>query len=466
MEFARAETPDRPIAERIKDFREVTGTLSEAQAVQQGARCMDCGIPFCHNGCPVHNVIPEWNDLVYNGRWQEALQSLHATNNFPDITGRICPAPCESSCVLGINADPVAIKYIERAIVDSGWSAGWIVPQPPRRKSGHKIAVIGSGPAGLAAAQQLARMGHEVDLYEKENRVGGLLRYGIPDFKLDKEVLDRRVDQMVAEGVVVHTNVAVGVTADIQKIKESHQAVLLALGAEQPRDLTIPGRELEGVHFALDFLRQQNHLIAGDPVPTPISAKGKRVVVIGGGDTGSDCVGTANRQGSLSVTQLEVLPQPPETRAAATPWPYWPNKLRISTSHEEGCDRRWSVNTVEFTGADGKVTNLTAVEVEWQRDPHGQWQMRPKDGSEFRLGADLILLAMGFVHPIHAGLLDQLATARDSRGNVVASAENYQTSIPGVFAAGDVRRGASLVVWAIWEGRQAAAAIDRWLASR
>lgn len=464
MEFERVASPDRPISERREDYNEVSGTLNPDQVTEQGARCMDCGIPFCHSSCPVDNVIPEWNDLVYHGRWKDALEVLHSTNNFPDVTGRVCPAPCESGCVLGINADPVSIKAIERAIVDRGFEEGWVRARVADSKTGRTIAVVGSGPAGMAAAQQLARAGNKVDLFEKSDRIGGLMRYGIPDFKLDKKLLDRRMEQMEQEGVSFHTGVHIGVDRDVADLQDEYDAVLLAMGAEEPRDLTVPGRDLKGVHFAMDFLMQQNKRVAGDQLDEKdaIVATGKKVVVIGGGDTGSDCVGTANRQGAASIHQLELMPKPPAERDPATPWPYWPNKLRTSTSHEEGCERMWSVNSKEIKGKDGDVQELHCIQVEWSRDSGGPWHFDEVAGSEFVLEADLILLAMGFVHPIHDSTLTESGVDLDERGNVETGA-TYQTAVPGIFAAGDVRRGASLVVWAIREGRLAAQAIDTWL---
>lgn len=465
LEFKRVISPDRSIPERRKDYAEVTRTLTAEQVQIQGARCMDCGIPFCHNGCPVNNVIPEWNDLVYRERWDEALSLLHSTNNFPEVTGRICPAPCESACVLGINDDPVSIKTIERAIADEGIGSGTIPPRITAR-NGRSVAVVGSGPAGLAAAQQLARSGYSVDLYEKNDRIGGLLRYGIPDFKLAKEIVNRRMVQMEAEGVRFHTGVEIGTDKKVSTLQDEYAAVLLTLGAEQPRDLEAPGRNYPGVHFAMDFLRQQNRRVAGDTIKEAeaIHAAGKRVIVIGGGDTGSDCVGTANRQGALLVHQLELMPRPPKERAAETPWPMWPNKLRTSSSHEEGCERMWNINTREILGDSSGVREIVCVGVQWDQDENGRWSMEEVCGSEFNLSADLILLAMGFMRPVHMGLIDQLGVRLDNRGTI-STGVDFATSIPGVFAAGDARRGASLVVWAIREGRLAASSIDRWIRS-
>ncbi|MBI5163534.1 MAG: glutamate synthase subunit beta [Magnetospirillum sp.] len=454
-EFARQTPGYEPAEERIRHFREFTRPLEAAQLAQQGARCMDCGVPFCHQGCPVNNIIPEWNDLVFRDRWREASDTLHSTNNFPEFTGRICPAPCEAACTLNLTDSPVTIKTIEHAIVERAWSEGWLVPETAAVPTGKRVAVVGAGPAGLAAAQQLARVGHAVVLFEKNARPGGLLRYGIPDFKLEKAVIDRRVAQMEAEGVEFRCNTHVGVTLSTEELLNGFDAVVLTGGSEKPRDLTVPGRALGGVHFAMDFLTQQNRRLAGEPVgAADILATGKKVVVIGGGDTGADCVGTSIRQGAASVTQIEIMPRPPEMEAKAVTWPLWPNKLRTSTSHDEGCQRRWSVSTVAFTG-DGVVKGLDCVEVD------GKFQ--PVADSAFTLDADLVLLAMGFVHPVHEGLVDGLKIEKDGRGNVKADTESYRTSNPKVFAAGDVRRGQSLVVWAIREGRQAARAVDAFL---
>ena len=417
---------------------------------------MDCGIPFCHQGCPVNNIIPDWNDLVYRNRWRDALEVLHSTNNFPEFTGRVCPAPCEASCTLNLTDAAVAIKTIEHAIVERGWSEGWITPDTSRPRSGKTVAVVGGGPAGMAAAQQLARAGHGVVLFEKNAKVGGLLRYGIPDFKLDKAVIDRRMAQLAAEGVELRVNAHVGVTIAAQDLLDGFDAVVLTGGSEKPRDLTVPGRDLAGLHFAMDFLTQQNRRNAGEAVGgADILAKGKKVVVIGGGDTGSDCVGTSNRQGAASVTQIEILPKPPAQEDKGLCWPSWPNRLRTSSSHDEGCQRRWSVSTAAFRGEQGKVAGLDCFEVD------GKFEKIA--GSEFRLEADLVLLAMGFVHPVHDGLVDGLGLDKDGRGNVKADTVSYLTSHPKVFAAGDIRRGQSLVVWAIREGRQAAHAVDAFL---
>lgn len=465
MEIPRAERRYAAADERIQHYREFTLTPSDAELSQQGSRCMDCGIPFCHNGCPVNNIIPDWNEMVHRGNWQQALTILHSTNNFPEFTGRICPAPCEAACTLNLTDQPVTIKSIECAIIDKGWEMGWITPQIPQKRTGKRVAVIGSGPSGLAAAQQLARAGHEVVVYEKNDRIGGLLRYGIPDFKMEKHLIDQRISQMQAEGVKFRPNSHIGTEISAQKILAEFDAVVLAVGSEKPRDLEVTGRnELQGVYFAMDFLRQQNKRVAGDTIPeeVAITATGKRVVVIGGGDTGSDCIGTSIRQGAASVVQIEILPKPPEKENKLMTWPLWPNKLRTSSSQEEGCQRHWSVNTRSVTGKDGKVTHLNAVEVEWKQDG-GQWKMSEKAGSEFSLDADLVLLAMGFVHPVHEGLLQELGIERDGRGQIKASEKQYQTSIDKVFAAGDGRRGQSLVVWAIREGRQAARAVDEYL---
>ena len=421
---------------------------------------MDCGIPFCTTGCPVNNIIPDWNDLVYRGNWKQALDVLHSTNNFPEFTGRICPAPCEAACTLNINDDAVGIKSIEHAIIDKGWVEGWVLPQPAQTKSGKRIAVVGSGPAGLACAQQLARVGHDVVVFEKNDRIGGLLRYGIPDFKLEKTHIDRRIEQMRAEGVEFRVKQNIGVQVSAQKLKDEFDAVVLAGGAEQPRDLPVPGRELQGVHFAMEFLPQQNKIVAGDVVPDQINATGKHVVVIGGGDTGSDCVGTSSRQGAASVTQFEVMPRPPEQENKPLVWPYWPMKLRTSSSHEEGCQRDWAVATKELTGKNGKVEKLHAVRVEWK---DGKMQEVP--GTEIEMKADLVFLAMGFVSPTQQ-ILEAFGIEKDGRGNAKAVTEGvgyYQTSVAKVFAAGDMRRGQSLVVWAIREGRQAARAVDEYL---
>ncbi|MBN8451504.1 glutamate synthase subunit beta [Accumulibacter sp.] len=468
IEYQRLAEASEPVASRLKHYREFVLTLTDEQASLQGARCMDCGIPFCNTGCPVNNIIPDWNDLVYRGNWQQALAILHSTNNFPEFTGRICPAPCEAACTLNINTDAVGIKSIEHAIADKGWQQGWIVPQPPAQKTGRKVAIVGSGPAGLAAAQQLARAGHAVVVFEKSDRIGGLLRYGIPDFKLEKSHIDRRVEQMQAEGVEFRVSQEVGGSGPgavaAAQLLADFDAVIVAGGAESPRDLPVPGRELDGVHFAMEFLPQQNRVNAGDRLPTQITATGKRVVVIGGGDTGSDCVGTSNRQGALSVTQFEVMPQPPEQEDKSLTWPYWPMKLRTSSSHEEGCARDFAVSTTQFLGEGGKLRALRVARVEWRGG-----RMTEVPGSESEIAADLVLLAMGFVSPLRQGLLEQLAVELDARGNVRATTDGagcYATSVAKVFAAGDMRRGQSLVVWAIREGRQCAREVDAFLMGR
>ena len=469
IEYQRLSEAYEPADTRLKHYREFVVTLSDEQAAIQGARCMDCGVPFCNSGCPVNNIIPDWNDLVYRGKWEQALAVLHSTNNFPDFTGRICPAPCEAACTLNINNDAVGIKSIEHAIVDKGWEKGWIVPQPAKVKTGKKIAVIGSGPAGMAAAQQLARVGHGVVVFEKNDRIGGLLRYGIPDFKFEKSHIDRRVKQMEAEGVEFRVNQHIGGNGangvPASKLVAEFDAVILAGGAELPRDLPVPGRDLDGVYYAMDFLPQQNKVNAGDKLANQTMATGKHVVVIGGGDTGSDCVGTSNRHGALSVTQFELMPQPPEKENGALTWPYWPLKMRTSSSHEEGCERDFAVATKALIGGvgndSGKVKALQAVRVEWK-----DGRMSEIAGSEFELKADLVLLAMGFVAPVKQGLLEQLAVELDARSNVKATTDGagcYATSVPKVYAAGDMRRGQSLVVWAIREGRQCAREVDAFL---
>jgi glutamate synthase (NADPH/NADH) small chain len=445
---------------RVHDWKEFYEPFPEDKLQTQGARCMDCGVPFCQstNGCPVVNLIPEWNDLVHRGRWQDALKALHTTNNFPEFTGRLCPAPCESACVLGINADPVSIRVIEWNIIDRGFDEGWVQPVLPVTRTGKTVAIVGSGPAGLAAAQQLARAGHSVTVYEKADRIGGLLRYGIPDFKMEKWVIDRRLDQMKAEGVEFKTGVTVGKDISGEELRRRYDAIALAMGAEQPRDLPVPGRELKGIHFAMDYLIQQNKRNAGDAIRgEPITAKGRKVVIIGGGDTGSDCLGTAHRQGCAEAHQFELLPEPPPQRADSTPWPLWPMQLRSSHAHEEGCDRQWSVSTTKFTGHGGRVTKLHAHRVTFENG-----KFTPVPGTEFDMAVDLVLLAMGFTGPVKNGLLDSLGVKYDARGNVLADA-NYMSSVEGVFAGGDVRRGQSLIVWAIAEGRKMAAGVDAYL---
>src|SRR5689334_8036583 len=463
LEWQRIAEVVDPVQSRVRHFREFIHTLDDAAAAKQGGRCMDCGIPFCQSGCPVNNVIPDWNDLVYRHQWKTALDVLHSTNNFPEFTGRICPAPCEAACTLNINNDPVGIKSIEHFIIDKGYEEGFVVPMPPARKTGQRVAVVGSGPAGLACAQQLARAGHDVVLFEKADRIGGLLRYGIPDFKMEKHLIDRRMAQMSIEGVEFRPNVEVGKDISTEQLLADFDAVALTGGAERARDLPVPGRELQGVHYAMEFLPQQNRVNAGDHVESQISARDKHVIVIGGGDTGSDCVGTSNRQGAISITQFELLPQPPEQENKPLVWPYWPIKLRTSSSHEEGCERDWAVATKRFEGRNGRVEKLIAARVEWQKDPGGAMKMIEIPGSEFELKADLVLLAMGFTGPVGAGMLEQFGVERDARTNVKANTDDYRTSMAKVFAAGDMRRGQSLVVWAIREGRQCARAVDEFL---
>ena len=480
LEFQRLNEASEPAPERLRHWREFVLHLDDAAASKQGARCMDCGIPFCQNGCPVNNIIPDWNDLVFRQDWRQAIDVLHSTNNFPEFTGRVCPAPCEAACTLNINSEAVGIKSIEHAIIDKAWEQGWVVPQPPSVRTGKSVAVIGSGPAGMAAAQQLARAGHAVTLFEKNDRIGGLLRYGIPDFKMEKSHIDRRVEQMQAEGVNFRTGVFVGSqpladritnlateTISPETLMAQFDAVLLTGGAEQPRDLPVPGRHLKGVHFAMEFLPLQNRTVAGDAVADQLMATGKHVVVIGGGDTGSDCVGTSNRQGAASVTQFELMPQPPEHENKALTWPYWPTKMRTSSSHEEGCERDWSITTKSFSDdGQGNVRGLVTARVEWRRDESsGQMKMIEVPGSEQEMPADLVLFAMGFVAPA-ASVLEAFGVERDARGNARAHTEgerSYRTNHAKVFAAGDMRRGQSLVVWAIREGRQAAHSVDAFL---
>ncbi len=473
MEFERVEEGYKPVPERLKNYKEFVIGLDDAQANKQAARCMDCGTPFCNNGCPVNNIIPDFNDLVFTGNWKAAIDTLHSTNNFPEFTGRICPAPCEAACTLNVNDDAVGIKSIEHAIIDRAWHEGWVLAQPSKVKTGKKVAVVGSGPAGMAAAQQLARVGHDVTLFEKNDRIGGLLRYGIPDFKMEKVHIDRRVDQMVKEGVTIRTGVLIGdmpkdskvtnwakETISAGQLQKDFDAVILTGGSEQSRDLSVPGRDLNGIHFAMEFLPQQNKVNAGDKLKGQLRADGKHVIVIGGGDTGSDCVGTSNRHGAVSVTQFEVMPQPPEEENRPMTWPYWPLKLRTSSSHEEGCDRVFSISTKEFIGEKGKVTDLKTVQVEFK-----DGKMVEVVGSEQVLKADLVLLAMGFVNPV-ATVLDAFGVDKDARGNARATTEftgGYATNVPKVFTAGDMRRGQSLVVWAIREGRQAARSVDEFL---
>jgi glutamate synthase (NADPH/NADH) small chain len=473
MEFERLEEGYKPVVERLKNYKEIVIGLDDKQANQQAARCMDCGTPFCNSGCPVNNIIPDFNDMVFRNDWKNAIQTLHSTNNFPEFTGRICPAPCEAACTLNVNDEPVGIKSIEHAIIDRAWAEGWVTPQLPKHKTGKKVAVVGSGPAGLAAAQQLARVGHDVTLFEKNDRVGGLLRYGIPDFKMEKIHIDRRVEQMKAEGVTFRCGVLVGdlpkdskvtnwatETITPAQLQKDFDAVVLTGGAEQSRDLPVPGRDLSGIHFAMEFLPQQNKVNAGDKLKDQLRAAGKHVIVIGGGDTGSDCVGTSNRHGAVSVTQFELMPEPPVEENRPMTWPYWPIKLRTSSSHEEGCEREFAISTKEFIGEKGKVTGLKTVRVEWK-----DGKMQEVAGSEELLKADLVLLAMGFVAPVST-VLKAFGVEEDNRGNAKASTEftgGYATNVPKVFAAGDIRRGQSLVVWAIREGRQAARAVDEFL---
>ncbi len=463
QDFERQDRGYLPVAERRQNFREFAIPLTDEALAKQGARCIDCGIPYCHSGCPVDNIIPDWNDLVYRDNWREAVEVLHSTNNFPEFTGRVCPAPCEEACTLNLHDAPVTIKTIEYSIIEKAWQSRWIQPKIPTRRTGKRVAVVGSGPAGLAAAQQLARAGHMVKVFEKNAKIGGLLRYGIPDFKLDKSAIDRRLSQMQAEGVEFRVNSHIGVNVPIDRLVAGHDAVVLAAGCEKPRDLTVPGRRLGGVHFAMPYLAQQNRRNGRESLrdATEILAEGKHVVVIGGGDTGADCVGTANRQGAASVTQLELLPRPPDEADKLLTWPKWPNRLRTSTSHDEGCERMWSVSTTSFVG-NGHVETLLGVGVNWHQTG-GRWEMTEVPGSEFELDVDLVLLAMGFASPVHEGLIDQLGVATDDRGNVAAESDEYTTSVPGVFAAGDMRRGQSLVVWAIKEGRQCARAVDEFL---
>jgi glutamate synthase (NADPH) small chain len=468
LEIKRRDRGYEKPSTRLRTWNEFVKPLPESELIRQATRCMDCGIPFCHNGCPVNNLIPDWNGLASRGAWQAALVTLHSTNNFPEFTGRVCPAPCEASCTLNIDDNPVTIKTIECQIVDRGWDEGWIDPEPPKAKTGKRIAVAGSGPAGLACAQQLARAGHDVTLFEKNDRIGGLLRYGIPDFKMEKRLIDRRMAQMQTEGVRFQTNSEIGVTIPVVDLLKEYDALVMAGGAEQPRDLVAENRDVAGVHYAMDFLVQQNKRGAGDAEETAaptgtISAKGKHVVVIGGGDTGSDCIGTSNRQGAASITQLEILPMPPEHENKGASWPDWPTKLRTSSSQEEGCERKWSVLTKRVIGRDGRCAGLECVDVDWSGATGGSPQMHEIPGSAFTLKADLVLLAMGFTGPRLPGLVQQSGAALDGRGNIQANTRDYQTSVPKIFACGDMRRGQSLVVWAIREGRQAARAVDLFL---
>ena len=456
-EFTREMPVRRPVEERVNDYFEVYYQFPEEKVRTQAARCMDCGIPFCHTGCPVNNIIPDWNDLVYRDHWKEAIRVLHSTNNFPEFTGRICPAPCEAACVLGINEPPVTIKVIEKNIVERAWQEGWIQPEPPETRTGKRVAVVGSGPSGLAAAQQLNRAGHLVTLFEKNDRLGGLMRYGIPDFKMEKHVVDRRIEQMNAEGVRFETRAHIGGNVPAEDLRKEFDAIVLCGGAESPRDLNVPGRELKGIHFAMEFLPQQNKRNAGDEVPNQILATGKRVVIIGGGDTGADCLGTTHRQKARSVHQFEIMPMPPEARAPSTPWPLWPLQLRSESSHEEGGLRDWSIGTTHFTGDEnGNVKQLHAIRV----GPPPKFE--PIPGTEFIVEAELVLLALGFTGPVKQGMIEQFGVNLDARSNIATDA-NYMSSVPGIFAAGDMRRGQSLVVWAISEGRKAAAGVDKFL---
>jgi glutamate synthase (NADPH/NADH) small chain len=464
LEYEQELPPRRPVAERLRDWRELEGKHPEDKLQRQAARCMDCGVPFCHKGCPLGNIIPDWNDLIYRGRWKDAIDRLHSTNNFPEFTGRVCPAPCEEACVLKVNNDPVTIKLIEKQIIEHAFKEGWVTPQIPARSTGKKIGVVGSGPAGLACAQQLARAGHAVTVFERDDRIGGLLRYGIPDFKLEKYVVDRRVEQMQREGVTFRPNTNVGVNYPVERLGREFDAVVLAGGATWSRDLAVPGRELKGIHLAMEYLPQQNKVGAGDALANQISAQGKRVVILGAGDTGSDCLGTANRQGALSVRQFELLPQPPGTRTEdVAPWPYWPMILRTSSSHEEGVVREWNINTKRFSGDEhGNVKKLHAVRLEWDKGDNGRPVMREIAGSEFEMDVDLVLLALGFLGPERPGLLTDLGVKLSDAGNVAVDG-NWMTSVPGVFSCGDMRRGQSLVVWAIWEGRECARGVDQFL---
>jgi len=462
-EYARENLSYAPVADRIMHFKEFS-KLPEDMSTQ-AARCMDCGIPFCHSGCPINNIIPDWNDAVYKGRWREALEILHSTNNFPEFTGRVCPAPCEEGCTVNLIDQPVTIKNLELAIVEKGWQEGWVIPQVTEQKTGKRVAIIGSGPAGLASAQQLARVGHDVVLFEKNNRIGGLMRYGIPNFKFDKSIIDRRLAQMRTEGVEFRVNSNVGDNISAKDLLNRFDAVVLAAGSEKPRDLPVPGRELDGIHFAMEFLTKNTKRVLGDEIAEEdfISAAGKHVVVIGGGDTGSDCIGTSARHGAESITQLEILPRPEDEPDKLTTWPNWPMKMRTSTSQEEGCERDWEVSTRRFiSDKNGHVKAIECVRVKWEQED-GQWKLNEVEGSEFELPADLVTLAMGFVHPVHEGLLEELTVEKNDNGNVAANDQDYRTNIDKVFAAGDMRRGQSLVVWAIREGRQCARAVDEYL---
>jgi len=465
LEINRKDPPKRPVEQRIQDFREIEEMLTADEIQRQAARCMDCGVPFCHSfGCPAHNRIPDWNNMLFRGEWKRALDLLHATTNFPEFTGRVCPALCEAACTLSLHDPAMNIRQTERHLVERGWREGWIQPEPADTRTGKRVAVVGSGPAGLAAAQQLARLGHEVVVFEKEDRIGGLLRYGIPDFKLEKWVIDRRLKQMVAEGVVFETSVEAGVDLSVRYMQRTFDAIVITAGATVPRDLSVPGRALKNIHFAMEYLKQQNKIIAGDEIPAAerIHARGKHVVVIGGGDTGSDCVGTARRQGALWITQIELLPKPPEEREVYNPWPMWPQIMRSSSSHEEGCDRVWSLLTQEFKG-DGKVESLQAVKLNWSdADETGRRRFEPAAGSEIQIKADLVILALGFLHLAHGPLVQDLGVTTDPRGNIVVD-ENRMTNVPGIFAAGDSATGASLVIHAVTQGREAAEGVHRFL---
>ncbi len=466
LKYGRELPKRRPIEERLHDWIELYQEFPEEKLKKQASRCMNCGIPFCHQGCPLGNIIPDWNDLVYRGRWREALAELHSTNNFPEFTGKLCPAPCEAACVLGINQDPVTIRRVEESLAMRGWQEGWIIPEPPEKRTGCTVAVVGSGPSGLACAQQLNRAGHTVTVFERDEKPGGLLRFGIPDFKMEKWVLDRRIKQMQDEGVTFRCGVNVGVNLSAAELQSQFDAIVLAGGSTRPRDLPVPGRELDGIHFAMEFLPQQNRKVAGSwqEGRPQLSAEGKKVIILGGGDTGADCLGTVHRQGAAEVYQFEIMPKPPTDRDETMPWPNYPMILRTSGAHEEGGKRDWSINTKSFTGKDGKVTHLNGIRVEWSAPgPDGRRKMEEIPGSEFTIEADLVLLALGFLHPQHEGLLQDLGVELDARGNVKATTKEYASSLPGVFACGDMRRGQSLIVWAIAEGRECARNVDRYL---